>query len=74
MLKDLAESHNLDLANGDYVGDSLKDLRAAEAASCRGVLVLTGNGEETHHMRPHHEPVFENLLAFAKDRVSLDGS
>lgn len=70
MLMDLAESYALTLSEGDYVGDSLKDLRAAEAAKCRGVLVLTGNGEETHHLRPNHEPVFENLLAYARQKVS----
>lgn len=70
LLEDLAGAHDLDLAEGDYVGDSLKDLRAAEAAKCRGVLVLTGNGAETHQLRPHHEPTFENLLAYARDRIN----
>ena len=70
LLEQLAGSHGLDLTTGDYVGDSLTDLRAAEAANCRGILVLTGNGEQTHHLRPHHEPIYDNLLAYAKDRVS----
>jgi len=70
LLEDLASAHELDLSEGDYVGDSLKDLRAAEAAKCRGVLVLTGNGAETRQVRPHHEPVFNNLLAYARDRIS----
>ncbi len=70
LIKDLADAHDLDLSSGDYVGDSLKDLRAAEAAGCRGVLVLTGNGKETQQVRPHHEPVYENLLAYAKDRIT----
>ena len=71
LLRFLADAHDLDLTSGDYVGDSLKDLRAAEAAHCRGILVLTGNGEETNHLRPHHEPVFENLLAYAQDRIGV---
>ncbi len=29
------------------VGDSLRDLQAAEAAGCRGYLVLTGKGQRT---------------------------
>ena len=29
------------------VGDSLRDLKAAEAISARSFLVLTGNGEKT---------------------------
>lgn len=66
MLLSLAETYQLDLAAGYYVGDSLKDLRAAESAGCPGVLVLTGNGVETYRLRPDHEPTFDNLLAFAR--------
>ena len=53
------------------MGDSLKDIRAAEAAGCKPVLVLTGNGLETRKLRHNLEHVFENLLAFAKDEISL---
>ena len=67
MLEDLATNHELVLSEGYYVGDSLKDLRAAETAGCQGVLVLTGNGLETRRLRPHHEPVFDDLLAFVRD-------
>ncbi len=66
LLEDLATHHHLNLSEGCYVGDSLKDLRAAESAGCEGVLVLTGNGVETQHLRPHHKPVFSDLLAFAR--------
>jgi len=70
LLEDLATSYQLNLNEGYYVGDSLKDLRAAESAGCTGVLVLTGNGVETRRLRPLHEPTFSNLLAFAKDLTS----
>ena len=66
MLEDLAETHRLDLASGYYVGDSLTDLSAAEAAGCTGVLVLTGKGHETRRLRPRHEPVHADLAAFAR--------
>jgi D-glycero-D-manno-heptose 1,7-bisphosphate phosphatase len=66
LLEALATTHQLNLSEGYYVGDSLKDLRAAESAGCVGVLVLTGNGVETQQVRPHHEPTFSNLLAFAR--------
>ena len=70
LLEYLAASHDLDLTAGDYVGDSLTDLQAAEAVHCRGILVLTGNGQATRRIRPHHQPVWDNLLAYAKDRVA----
>lgn len=66
MLRNLAETHGLELSAGYYVGDSLKDLRAAEAAGCTGVLVLTGNGRETLRLRPNHQPVHDSLLQFAQ--------
>ena len=72
LLLELAASHGLDITSGHFVGDSLKDLRAAENAGCIGVLVLTGNGEETHRVRPHHEPTFKNLLEFAKSLTATD--
>lgn len=64
LLLDLASSHNLEMKEGYYVGDSLKDLRAGESAGCTPVLVLTGNGETTRQLRPHHKPVYPDLLAF----------
>lgn len=66
MLISLANEHDLVLSDGFYIGDSLKDLRAADAAGCTGVLVLSGNGAETHRLRPDHEPVYPDLLAFAR--------
>ena len=35
-------------SNTVFVGDSLSDLRAAQAASVQFILVRTGNGESTH--------------------------
>ena len=71
MLHKIAEEAGIDIAGAPYVGDSLKDIRAAEAAGCKPVLVLTGNGLETRKLRPNLEYIFENLLAFAKDEISL---
>jgi D-glycero-D-manno-heptose 1,7-bisphosphate phosphatase len=59
---------NVDVA---FVGDSLKDLQAAEAAGCRPVLVLTGNGIKTRQEVPRLTHVFSNLLAFAKNEITL---
>jgi D-glycero-D-manno-heptose 1,7-bisphosphate phosphatase len=70
LLQDIAASHELSLKEGCYVGDSLKDLKAAESAGCPAILVLTGNGVETQKLSPPHVPVFSDLLAFAKDITS----
>ena len=70
LLQDIAATYELNLKEGCYVGDSLKDLNAAEAAGCPGILVLTGNGVETQKLRPLHVPIFSDLLAFAKDIIT----
>jgi D-glycero-D-manno-heptose 1,7-bisphosphate phosphatase len=67
LLEDIAAAHKLSLMQGCYVGDSLKDLKAAESAGCPGILVLTGNGRATQKLSPRHVPIFSDLLAFAKD-------
>jgi D-glycero-D-manno-heptose 1,7-bisphosphate phosphatase len=41
------ENKNIKFAGGYYVGDKMKDLRAAVRAGCRPVLVRTGYGAET---------------------------
>jgi len=70
LLEDIAATYQLNLKEGCYVGDSLKDLQAAESAGCPSILVLTGNGIETQKLIPLHLPVFSDLLAFAKDITS----
>lgn len=70
MLLDLAKRLQVSLDGVPVVGDSLRDLQAAEAAGARPVLVLTGNGQRT---KTKHElpgvPVFTDLAAFADDWI-----
>ena len=59
-----------------FVGDSLKDLQAAEAHQCRPALVLSGKGQRTAQglasedpgvKAPSAIPIYSNLAAFARD-------
>ena len=70
LLEDIATTYKLSLKEGCYVGDSLKDLKAAASAGCPGILVLTGNGIETQKLSPRHVAIFSDLLAFAQDMTS----
>jgi D-glycero-D-manno-heptose 1,7-bisphosphate phosphatase len=70
LLENLATTHDLSLKEGCYVGDSLKDLKAAAAAGCAGILVLTGNGLETQKFAPYNVPIFRDLLDFAQKITS----
>jgi D-glycero-D-manno-heptose 1,7-bisphosphate phosphatase len=56
------------------VGDSISDLKCAQSASCKGVLVLTGNGKKTlsHASLCKDIPVFENLDAFVNKLLSIN--
>jgi D-glycero-D-manno-heptose 1,7-bisphosphate phosphatase len=47
MLLEIAERFKLALAQVPVIGDSLRDLQAAEAAGALPVLVLTGKGAQT---------------------------
>lgn len=52
-----------------FVGDTLRDLRAARAAGCRPVLVRTGKGRQTERALDNETAegvmVFDDLAAFA---------
>jgi len=47
LLKRAAQELNLDLTQGIFIGDSLKDIQAGQRAGLRTVLVLSGQGKES---------------------------
>ena len=47
MLEDIASRYNCDLSGVPSVGDSLRDLLAAQAVGAQPMLVLTGKGKKT---------------------------
>jgi D-glycero-D-manno-heptose 1,7-bisphosphate phosphatase len=54
------------------VGDSEKDLAAAENAACNAALVLTGNGKETYSSYPNIKDsnTFANLAEFVEQLLA----
>lgn len=63
----IAERFNIDLSQETVpaIGDSLRDLEAAEKASCKPILVLTGNGKKTRDKLPENLKnieVYDDLL------------
>ena len=69
MLLQAASEHDLDMAASFAVGDSPRDIAAANAAGCSPVLVLSGSTTEyTRDQFPTAQPkhVFPDLSAFAK--------
>jgi len=47
MLREIAERFDVDLTGVAAIGDSLRDLQAANAVGARPILVLTGKGVQT---------------------------
>jgi D-glycero-D-manno-heptose 1,7-bisphosphate phosphatase len=71
----IAEAYQLNLTNIIAIGDSLRDIQAAEKAGCKPMLVLTGNGEQTLKDNPQLRdkiPIFPDLLAAVKALLKKD--
>lgn len=63
----IAQHYQIDLGGIPAVGDSLRDIKAAEVAGCKPFLVLTGNGNKTLSQLGdiNNIPHYSNLAAFA---------
>jgi D-glycero-D-manno-heptose 1,7-bisphosphate phosphatase len=67
MLLEIAVRYNVELKGVPAVGDSLRDLQAAEAVGATPILVLTGKGQKTRDdpRLPEGIQVFPDLAAVA---------
>lgn len=73
MLTAIANDFAVDLAATYFVGDSMRDVQAAQAAGSRPILVLTGNGQDTldrHKAELTDVAVFRDLAAVADSVIS----
>lgn len=62
LFRRFAADYHADLSQIYAVGDSLRDLQAAETAGAKPILVKTGKGEKTLQKHPElHCPIFDNL-------------
>jgi len=71
MFEEIAARFHTDLKGVPVVGDSLKDLQAAEQVGAQPILVLTGKGRKTQEAgdMPNKTIVFENLADAARHLV-----
>jgi D-glycero-D-manno-heptose 1,7-bisphosphate phosphatase len=71
LFKQFAKEYDVELNNIPYIGDSIRDVHAAQAVAARPMLVKTGKGIKTITNNPGlNVPVFENLYDAAKFIVS----
>lgn len=61
LLLKIANEFKIDLAQAICIGDSLRDIQAAQKVQARAMLVLTGNGKEAAKMLDPQVPVYLNL-------------
>jgi len=52
LLQQISTTLNVSLANAPVIGDSLRDLEAAQSVGARPILVRTGNGRKTEGNLP----------------------
>jgi D-glycero-D-manno-heptose 1,7-bisphosphate phosphatase len=72
MLEEIAARFHTDLKGVPSVGDSLKDLQAAEAVGAQPILVLTGKGAMTQKEggMPKRTQVFEDLAEASRHLIA----
>ena len=71
LLQQLADHYAVSLNDVPVIGDSARDLQAAQAVGARPILVLTGNGQRTLDALQEQEAVVESWpdLAAAAARL-----
>lgn len=71
LFRRFAGATNADLSRAYAIGDSLRDIQAAESAGAKPILVRTGKGEKTAIDNPQlNVPIFDNLYDAATHIVS----
>lgn len=67
MLQQFARDYQIRLNDIPFIGDSLRDIQAAQAVAAQPILVKTGKGEKTlPELMATEIPVFENLYEAAQ--------
>jgi D-glycero-D-manno-heptose 1,7-bisphosphate phosphatase len=67
LLEQFALEKNVDLHSINFIGDSLRDIQAAQAVGANPILVKTGKGQKTLGRNSNlNLPVFENLYGAAE--------
>lgn len=71
MLYQIAREFDIDLSETEVVGDDISDIRAANIANAKPVLVRTGNGEYTmqHFPEALDVPVYDDLAHFVRETL-----
>ena len=71
LLIQIAQKFKINLAETPFVGDNIGDIKAAEMANARPVLVRTGRGEHVmqHFAEAVNVPVYDDLAHFVRETL-----
>ena len=71
LLYQISRKFDINLSETSLVGDSINDIRAANIANAKPVLVRTGDGEYTmqHFPEALDVPVYDDLAHFVRDTL-----
>ena len=73
LLHNIAKRFHTGLTDVPFVGDTMKDIKAAEQVGAKPYLVLTGQGEKTRaEAGPEHVEIYDNLLGVAEMLISRE--
>jgi D-glycero-D-manno-heptose 1,7-bisphosphate phosphatase len=69
LLIQIAQKYDIDLSDTPYVGDNIGDIKAAEMANARPILVRTGKGEHVMQNYPEalNVPAYDDLAHFVRE-------
>jgi D-glycero-D-manno-heptose 1,7-bisphosphate phosphatase len=67
LFQQMQKKYAINFAETFFIGDSIGDVRAAEAVGCKPALVMTGNGRKTLEQNPElvSIPQFRDLAEAA---------
>lgn len=68
LLTQIADKYQVDLTQAIMIGDSLRDIQAAQAVGCPAALVRTGNGEDALNrgFGLENVPIYQDLADAAR--------
>lgn len=69
LYQQIAEKFNTDFSDALSIGDSARDVEAAQAAHCKAVLVKTGKGEAEQEKLKQKDILIFNDLASVVDEI-----
>jgi D-glycero-D-manno-heptose 1,7-bisphosphate phosphatase len=72
LLIKIAHDFDIDLTQTPFVGDNISDIKAAEMAQAKPILLRTGKGERVIQSYPEvaNVPIYDDLAHFVRETLN----